>query len=1411
MNRQAEMTEELSRKPLGYSVRGASVASEQLAKIYASIEAQIYYYLPKDAAKETHTAENSPRRFFYIPSMEGKPVIGQVCYRATDTAGRPGAYFAHVLVGETDSPWKSVDVLRLWNAPFWVKEDEPGLQSELKSYEQVSQIENAMEGMSDERFAAWINRAEKWYAQSGSEKVEITPAMFEKFMAGVLSVWKDASKKIILVADSATAALFFYGLFRLVPSGWGAHAAFSTYEHSPMDFCGRICATTFDNPQESDLPAELYSHQFVFNVFTGKQTPILALTNPPLAFVKGDSKRYPITGQGEYSYGKTIVRRLQTDGWTGVAELRQLASALNLKPGSNLDYVVATEHALFRNLGLTLRIIAKGLNDDMLPLSAAFPPHVVPIWRLSSAAAAYMQTQLSQTIRLIDINETNVAAKLQPIIGTGAHLMILELLGTQSSDEKSNLIVLYLLKTLPANLVAPWLTLENTSESAKLTMLLRHINVEGVLPPGTEKIIFEGEQTALLAKLLVKLDLERQKMLWIRYSDNYAQPLIAALAQGVAYHGGDVVLLDRRIEKMTDEDILKLYRFGSERFFAEYPIYSSAMGEKLTQLVSRFESHAEDFDVYLNTISAGSHLLSQNMAERVNHWTKFKAAAKSIITEPDAPLDVLDARMGELVKEFSAAAPENECDQRAPTLRRRFIQQIIGVLFPVQKGFDSFLPPTSKRNEQLWEKVESYFEDGQWKPTRSSLGAITGMMGIIKPITQKEEQKPAAPPKQSEAKKKFKLTKVQSAYLLIASGAALLITLLVLVNLEMFTGTEEQDSHLFNKNTNAAQDDTAQNAPGDSSENKPVKSPEVKPVQAENVHSDSAEENTEESAPLDSVTPIAPFDWSDAPEYGDTFESAKPKDELSAIVENLNAERKKNPAVMFYLSKLAAKTELEISQIKESLNEPQRICRGAIFQLPSASVSEALNQNGELDLVSSGLIDAVNMKDLKLGPGFFVFQDKVIRWGAGDVFDPQKPVTQYRLTDLESALNLSECTISLVFEPTTVKMVLSAQAKALQFDKNDKKQHAASLEQREMEYKALSAQLREYKREGVPENARNKIVQTMGIMVSVPIAAVPAKPQKAAFGKDDQAYRTAGEDYRVASDAYSRQRDAVVKKAQEVEQLLSKEIDRLKNVQTIEQDKANALAEKSLAELIGYLKQSVFVLYRPNGFSGKMSLGNDNPFPQNNSGDKGGAPVSPSAPIPPVNSAAAADAAKSPAAGIPDPFAVQEQLGDGEANPPRAADANSQPNPSAENKTTPAPVLPVYSDKEKENVLSNSWSKPTQKKTSVKRKPGNIGIIIVKLRNGGKLQKMYSIESQLVQNNAQGDNTPSKFVPGSSNQSEIIVGTVECAVRFRFTNKEDPTKYFDTPWGYVSSIKEKNQYEIIYEISPGDLELLTNQ
>ncbi|MBQ2621458.1 MAG: hypothetical protein IJF84_08975 [Thermoguttaceae bacterium] len=1490
--------------PLGYSVRSASADQETARKIFTAIESQMYYHLPSDGAASDIDAVKAPRRFFYLPSVDGKPVIGCVAYRKEDTAGRPGSYFAHVLYGDGEKPWMTRTVLQMYKSNFWRGIDGTDVPDALPTLDMGS-VTPLTDGspISDSVFENWISGKTEWKTAVNGEEIVVRPEQFEQFFAGAMSVWKDASKKIILVADSDMAALFYYGILRLAPGGWGTHAAFSTYESAPMEFPGRLCATTFVNPMKNDLSSEMYAGHFVFNVFTGRQSP--PGVKPAAVFLPalpGETVQYPLSEKGECSYTKTIINRLKTSSWAGASALQQLSAAMGLKPGGNPDAVIATEFVLTHQIGLTLRLIAQGNPTDVVYLNRSFSPDVVPIWRQSHLAADLLQKQLIQGLSQIDIDETNVAEKLKPIVGTQAHLMILELLGTQSTDPKSNLVVLHLLKTLPLEQVGPWLSLGNASESAKMTMLLRHISADGVLPPDSEKTIFEGTQTALLSKLLVKLDPPRLGALWNRYVQQYRLPFIAALTQSVAYHGGDVAFLNNRVEKLTSRDLIDLFKFGSERYYAEYPAQSSAMGKKLDELSTQFEAFLPEFNDYIQTLSAGSHLMSEDKAKRANSWTSFKATAQSILEQQGdgtGNVEALDDLMKKLVTDFSVAAPDKESQERAPEKRKQFLQQIVTALFPAQDGFKQLLPPTTPRNERLWEKTVSFFEDGQWAKSKQTLGTFVERIvgsreSVVHPIKDGQSEI-AAPPASAEPKKKFTLNKKQTMYLTIALGAFLLVTLLVLINLDLLF--PKQDDGLFINKTNLTQLDAPS---ADSNVKKSAETERQKESQAlkndvktnsvkEDDSSDVSESDDAETA--QSPKTIAPIIWDDAPEYGDKYETNPEQDEVDSMADSLYAAVKKNPGIMSKLSAIPSKTDLEIASIKDSLREPMKRVQGKAFNLPTEGIASPLDENGELDLVQAGLIDSVNMPNLKLGPGFFVFQDKVVRWGAGDVFDPQNPVTQYRLTDLEKALGLDECYVSLKAEPTTVKMVLSVKGKKVHFDKNDKKKAASDLEQRQIEYKDLGYELREYNRPDVPENAKKKRVYRMGVMVGIPIAeTAPEAPNKKDF-KTDEEYQSAVEDHRLAVEAYERQRELIVTKANEVYGLLEKEIERLTNLEAVEQERVDAQAQKNLSEVLKYLKQSAFVLYRTGGFEGMLSLPTGELTSQPDAGDSADAqpagsdnndldPFAATKPNKPVDANNAADAnadselnnpadeplvpevnndapAAEPIQPSADDDSEDEVLLDPFAEPtekekpqtvrikPRRSSSSGQKEPESAKQpgagSAPVPAAPasdapkmntsalMFSDDDsQESPLAGTWTQPTSKPLSITRS-GVIGTLSVICRNAGAtkntqaynkfrgtFQKNYSIECQVVQISVLGVKTPSKFVMAPSGPQaicdfDIIPQTVTCMVKFRFTNKENPEKVFETNWETIKNIESKKQYTLYYELTPGDMEMALAQ
>ncbi|MBR5161507.1 MAG: hypothetical protein IKW80_07740, partial [Thermoguttaceae bacterium] len=79
-----------------------------------------------------------------------------------------------------------------------------------------------------------------------------------------------------------------------------------------------------------------------------------------------------------------------------------------------------------------------------------------------------------------------------------------------------------------------------------------------------------------------------------------------------------------------------------------------------------------------------------------------------------------------------------------------------------------------------------------------------------------------------------------------------------------------------------------------------------------------------------------------------------------------------------------------------------------------------------------------------------------------------------------------------------------------------------------------------------------------------------------------------------------------------------------------------------------------------------------------------------------------------------------------------------------------------------------------------------------------------------------GTKTVSKFKTASSGPQaaadfDIIPQTVTCMVKFRFVNKQNPEKIFETNWATVKNIESKKQYSIYYELTAGDMEMMLTQ
>jgi hypothetical protein len=320
-----ESTGEAAAKVLGYSVRASSLDLDdraELRKVFRSIERLLSYELPRDTPvsdTETLDATTAPRRMLFLPLMGDYQIVGQVCYRAHDTAGRPGSYFADLLVvpvaeGRAPSAAQTArlsacDCLQLWSADhdgritedrnWWCESKEM-----FEAREAAGDVRPFAPGTDCDDVAAAIRRGvapivsdrvllgflndetDEQFADDDPAAliphrwrqidVGLRRQLFARLLQATMSALRPKVREtVVLAAEPGIAALLFYGVCRVLPTSLqqpskdSGGISFSTYEPSPERPVTMLVATTLHNRDTSaaDLPAELYQRGFACNTF----------------------------------------------------------------------------------------------------------------------------------------------------------------------------------------------------------------------------------------------------------------------------------------------------------------------------------------------------------------------------------------------------------------------------------------------------------------------------------------------------------------------------------------------------------------------------------------------------------------------------------------------------------------------------------------------------------------------------------------------------------------------------------------------------------------------------------------------------------------------------------------------------------------------------------------------------------------------------------------------------------------------------------------------------------------------------------------------------------------------------------------------------------------------------------------
>lgn len=348
------------------STRAGSVARERSHDVYTRFASCVVFHVPGDMPSELmvhHTARSLPlRRMIYLPSVGGYRLLAQVCFRQQDTRGRPGAYFAHVLIQDMKEfpvAWSPLECLELWGAKQWVIEDGPDLPFDLSPFKTLQDfnretaplindevLRSFLTGVNDSDFTdGGVIIPDRWRQQPPAARQKLLVNLLQ----AVLNLDLDRREQLLIVVEPSVAALLYYGIFRLLPPvGVAEKLSFSTYESHKDRMVTTLAATCFHNPATTDLAADWYAPHArgaAFNTFkTDRHTPLKK------------------TGQ----YAPNIVQKFIGEGAEEVDKFRRECGELQLGKPEELEGMSQVD-------GQVEALLKPQSKDQLLELERSLP------------------------------------------------------------------------------------------------------------------------------------------------------------------------------------------------------------------------------------------------------------------------------------------------------------------------------------------------------------------------------------------------------------------------------------------------------------------------------------------------------------------------------------------------------------------------------------------------------------------------------------------------------------------------------------------------------------------------------------------------------------------------------------------------------------------------------------------------------------------------------------------------------------------------------------------------------------------------------------------------------------------------------------------------------------------------------
>lgn len=477
---------ELANEPLGYSVRAASLAGNPLRVAYSRVEAYLHYSLPQgsELGPEAPDRPSPPKRLFLARLENGTDLLGQVCYRETDTTGRQGSYFSHVFLSEPSNGGRLSELgsLRLWGSAIWQEGDSSELSFDLPSPDAASTFSTSgQEYCSDEVFWEFLNtppaqpfteRAgplpSRWRVMSAPKRREL----FLRVFTAALKAFDEAESRLIALCEPEIAPLLFYGVFRLIPDlPLREPYSFSTFESNPDKITSTLSAVPVAAPAQRTHTIAQFENR-------GRIVDTYADTSEEVA-----------TSASRYAH--LLVTNLIESGWREVDGIRNGVGKLELRRPSEWEKASA------------LHEIADQILDPDRKAAAA-------INSASQFGLSYLQDLLFRKLEQYPFP----AAQLAFLVGSADHVPLLMVIcrSVQHSDAITK-VVRFLLQTLSPEDLARVVMCPTIAAEHRLFALTGHLSKAGCVPDGARALwhaqperFLDGSARPLLTAALQSVD-----------------------------------------------------------------------------------------------------------------------------------------------------------------------------------------------------------------------------------------------------------------------------------------------------------------------------------------------------------------------------------------------------------------------------------------------------------------------------------------------------------------------------------------------------------------------------------------------------------------------------------------------------------------------------------------------------------------------------------------------------------------------------------------------------------------------------------------------------------------------------------------------------------------------------------------